>query len=129
MTTRSRETRSSSTRCALHVNLRSQIENAPQMTGAAGSRFDLAVAKAPYEKDVFEAFLITGTLDDLREMSKQVKRRRHALLNVMLEDDDPTVYPESESPLWKSLRDALLSQTTWCRRYCCARRTRVSRRR
>ena len=55
---------------------------------------ELSQMKPPYDKDVFESFLLNGTLEELKEMSRQVKRRRQTLINIMLEDDDPSSYPE-----------------------------------
>ena len=55
---------------------------------------ELSQMKPPYDKDVFESLLLSGTLEELKEMSRQVKRRRQTLINIMLEDDDPSSYPE-----------------------------------
>ena len=58
------------------------------------SGVDLSSMKPPYDKDIFEAYLLNGSLEDLKEMSRQVKRRRQALINVMLDDEDMMDYPE-----------------------------------
>lgn len=59
------------------------------------SSLDLSSLKPPYDKDIFEAYLSNGTLEELKEMSRQVKRRRQALINSMLDDEDLTDYQES----------------------------------
>lgn len=44
--------------------------------------------KPPYEKTVFELCLSNGSLDELKEMSRQIKKKRHALINTMLDEED-----------------------------------------
>lgn len=54
----------------------------------------VTTSKPPYDKDVFEAYLLHGSLEELKEMQRQVKRRRIALIDVMLDEEDTTEYPE-----------------------------------
>jgi len=58
--------------------------------------YDLSACKPPYDKDMFEAFLLHGTLEELKEMSKQVKKRRMNLINTMLDEEYSMDYPEDD---------------------------------
>jgi len=44
--------------------------------------------KPPYEKTAFELCLLNGSLEELKEMSRQIKKKRHALINTMLDEED-----------------------------------------
>eukprot|EP00210_Caulerpa_lentillifera_P002933 g2800.t1 len=56
--------------------------------GGYASPAALSSVKPPYEKSVFENYLLNGNIEELKEMNRQIKKKRQALINTMLDEED-----------------------------------------